>query len=231
MANGIKDFELQPQEEISKIVLDKISFNCPHCFKEINETHLDEKGRYFQSIKEKIRRVVEEEVNYQKDIQRKQLLEQIKVERSYEEFGEVIVKNQTIEELTKSKKKLEEENLAIKLKSREDLAKATSYDEIRKLDGFRELETKVEKYQKENEELKKGNQPEIQTLKETIENLKNNITKLKSSEEVEKLERVRKLVEEADKLRNENQLLREHSRVNSKKKGELFEQYVSEELN
>src|SRR5947207_5701876 len=108
MANGIKNPELQPQEEINKIVLDKITFSCPHCFKEINETHLDEKGRYFQNIKEKIRRVAEEEVNYQKDIQRKQLLEQIKVERSYEEFGEVIIKNQTIEELTKTKKKLEE---------------------------------------------------------------------------------------------------------------------------
>src|SRR5438552_17013910 len=104
MSNGIKETELPPQEEVSKIVLDKIAFSCPHCFKEINETQLDEKGRYFQSIKEKIRRVAEEEVNYQKDLQRKQLLEQIKVERSYEEFGEVIIKNQTIEELAKAKK-------------------------------------------------------------------------------------------------------------------------------
>src|SRR6266550_1830106 len=152
--------ELQLQEEIGKI-LDKIAFNCPHCYKEINETHLDEKGRYFQHIKEKIRKATEEELNFQKSIKKKQLLEQIKVERSYEEFGEVIIKNQTIEELTKAKKKLEEENLAIKLNSREVLTKATSYDEIRKLEGFKELERKVEKYQKENEALKLGNQPEI----------------------------------------------------------------------
>ena len=44
--------ELKLQEEINKI-LDKVAFNCPHCQKEINETHLDEKGRYFQQIKEK----------------------------------------------------------------------------------------------------------------------------------------------------------------------------------
>ena len=86
MVNGIKNTELQPQEEISKIVLDKIAFSCPHCNKEINETHLDEKGRYFQSIKEKIRKVAEEEVNYQKAIQRKQLLEQLQIEKSYENF-------------------------------------------------------------------------------------------------------------------------------------------------
>ncbi len=121
MANGIKDAEFQPQEEVSKIVLDKIAFDCPHCFKEINETHLDEKGRYFQSVKEKIRRVVEEEVNYQKDIQRKQLLEQLQVERSYEKFTEVIKKNQTIEELTNANKKLEEEVSKVKLNSKEDL--------------------------------------------------------------------------------------------------------------
>src|SRR5256885_2563138 len=204
MANGIKDPELQPQEEISKIVLDKITFNCPHCFKEINETHLDEKGRYFQSIKEKIRRVTEEEVNYQKDIQRKQLLEQLQVERSYEKFAEVIKKNQTIEELTNANKKLEEEVSKVKLNSKEDLAKATSYDEVRKLEGFKELERKVDKYQKENEELKKGNQPEIQILKETIENLKNDITKLKSSEEVEKLERVKELKDKFEKAQEEN---------------------------
>jgi Uncharacterized protein conserved in bacteria (DUF2130) len=203
------------EEELSKEIgriLDKIAFNCPHCHKEINETHLDEKGRYFQYIKERIRKVTEGELNFQKSIQKKQLLEQIKVERSYEEFGEVIIKNRTIEELTKAKKKLEEENLAIKLKSQEDLAKATSYDEIRKLDGFRELERKVEKYQKENEALKLGNQPEIEILKKAIKKLEEDITrekleteKAKSSEEVEKLDRVKKLKEQLDKSQKEKE--------------------------
>lgn len=215
MANGTENIEnkLQPQEEIeiSKI-LDKITFNCPHCSKEINETHLDEKGRYFQSIKEKIRRITEEELNSQKAIQKKQLLEQIEVERSYEKFGEVIKKDMTIEELTKTTKKQEEEILELKLKSKEDLAKATSYDEIRKLEGFKELEAKVNKYQKEIEELKIGNQPEIKTLKETVQKLEENIVKVKleaekakSFEEVEKLDRVKELKEQCGKLQTEKE--------------------------
>ena len=53
---------------------------------------------------------------------------------------------------------------------------------------------------------------------------------MKSSEYIEKLERVRKLIEENSELRNQNQLLRDQSRINSKKKGELFEQYIAEEL-
>src|SRR5438128_12573974 len=104
MEDQKQNIELQSQEQISKIILDKITFDCPHCYKEINETHLDEKGRYFQFIKEKIRRTTEEEVNYQRSIQKKQLLEQLQAERVYEKFIEVIKKNQTIEELTKSNK-------------------------------------------------------------------------------------------------------------------------------
>lgn len=238
MANGLENIKPQLQEEEIEIrkILDKISFDCPHCYKEINETHLDEKGRYFQSIKEKIRKTTEEMLNSQKAVQKKQLLEQIEAERSYEKFGEVIKKDKVIEELTITTKKLGEEILEIKLKSKEDLAKATSYDEIRKLEGFKELEKKVEKYQKEVEELKIGNQPEIQTLKGTIKTLEESIAKekletekAKSSEEVEKLERVRKLVEENNELRNQNQSLRDQGRM-SKKKGENFEQYILEEL-
>jgi len=203
--------EEELSKEISKI-LDKITFDCPHCHKEINETHLDEKGRYFQYIKEKIRRATEEEVNFQKSIQKKQLLEQIEAERSYEQFGEVIKDKKIIEELTKVNQKLEENITEIKLKSQEDLAKATSYDEVRKLEGFRELEKKVEKYQKESEELKLGNQPEIQTLKKTIKELEENIAKeklevekAKSSEEVEKLERVKELKEQLGKSQKEKE--------------------------
>src|SRR6185437_13242485 len=214
MVNGLENIKLQPQEEeieISKI-LDKIAFNCPHCHKEINETHLDEKGRYFQSIKEKIRKTTEEMLNSQKVIQKKQLLEQIEAERSYEKFGEVIKDKKVIEELTKTAKKLEEEKLEIILKSKEDLAKATSYDEIRKLEGFKELEEKVDRQQKEIEELKIGNQPEIQTLKENIKKLEENIAKekleterAKSSEEVEKLDRVKELKEKVDKYQKESE--------------------------
>jgi DNA repair exonuclease SbcCD ATPase subunit len=214
MVNGLENIKSQTQEgenEISKI-LGKITFNCPHCYKEINETHLDEKGRYFQSIKEKIRRITEEEINSQKFIQKKQLLEQIETERSYEKFGEVIKKDRTIEELLKVTKKQGEEILELKLKSKEDLAKATSYDEIRKLEGFKELERKVEKYQKEIEELKIGNQPEIQTLKGNIKKLEEDLVKeklqaekAKSFEELEKLDRVKELKGKVEKYQKESE--------------------------
>ena len=159
----------------------------------------------------------------------------------YEKFGEVMKRDRTIEDLAKNVRRFEEEIAEVKLKSEKDLAKATSYDEIRKLEGFRELEKKVEKYQKENEELKLGNQPEIETLKKTIKGLEEIIAKekletekvkssLQSSEYIEKLERVRKLAEENNELRNQNQTLRDQGRM-SKKKGENFEQYVFEELN
>ncbi len=55
------------------------------------------------------------------------------------------------------------------------------------------------------------------------------MSELKSSEYIEKLERVRKLVEETDKLRNENQSLRDQGRM-SKRKGENLEKYVLEKL-
>ena len=71
----------------------------------------------------------------------------------------------------------------------------------------------------------------FQELKKTIGDLKQEISRLQSSEYVEKLERVRKLTEENNELRSQNQLLRDQSRINSKKKGELFEQYIFEELN
>jgi hypothetical protein len=243
MANGLENIKSQTQEgenEISKI-LGKITFNCPHCYKEINETHLDEKGRYFQTIKEKIRRTTEEVLNSQKDIQKKHLLEQIKTERSYEKFGEVIKRDTTIEELTKTTKKQEEEILELKLKFKGDLAKATSYDEIRKLEGFKELEGKVGKYQKEIEELKLGNQPEIQKLKEIIKKLEKSLAdkelqsakdlaKATSADAVNELKVVKELKEQLVKFQEENEKLKEKNQdliisksKDSQRKGEDFE--------
>jgi hypothetical protein len=200
----INEISSKLQEEINQKVLDKITFNCPYCYKEINETHLDEKGKYFQYVKEKIRKATEEEINYQRSIQKKQLLEQIEAERSYERFGEVIKDKKVIEELTKVNKELEEERLKLK----DDLVKAKSYDEIRKLDGFRELEKKVDKLQNENEELKIGNQPKIKVLEKSIEELKEYIAKIKSSAEVEKLDRVKELKEKIDSYQKENEKLK-----------------------
>lgn len=137
----------------------------------------------------------------------------------------------TIENLTKANEKLKEEKTEIEFKLRGDLAKATSYDEIRKLDGVKELEGKIDAYQKEIEKLKKGNQPEIQKLNQTIKELEENITKeklaterAKSSEEVEKLDRVKNLkkeIEEKNKrieeLNTENQPIIKELRENIKK--------------
>jgi filamentous hemagglutinin len=136
----------------------------------------------------------------------------VKNERIYEKFVEVIKKNQTIEELAKTNKRLEEVIVEIKLKAQEDLTKAKSYDEIRKLDGFKEMEKRVEKYQKENEELKAGNQPEVQKLKETVKRLEGAVAKerletekARSSEEVEKLDRVKELKQRLDKYQKEKE--------------------------
>ena len=70
----------------------------------------------------------------------------------------------------------------------------------------------------------------VKELRKVVGELQQKISQLQSSEHIEKLERVRKLAEENNELRNQNQLLRDQSRINSKKKGELFEQYISEEL-
>jgi hypothetical protein len=58
--------ELQ-EEEISKIAREyRLAFDCPHCHEQINETHFGEKEKAFQLIKEKVRKIVDEEFNSQK---------------------------------------------------------------------------------------------------------------------------------------------------------------------
>jgi len=121
--------------------------------------------------------------------------------KSYEKFSEVVKDKRVIEEL---KKQLDEK--------KEELAKVKSSDEIEKLSRVKELKDKVEKYQKENEELKIGNQPEIKKLKETIKRLEGAVAgerleteKAKSSEEVEKLDRVKELKEQLSKSQKEKE--------------------------
>ncbi|CAI2162420.1 10700_t:CDS:2 [Funneliformis geosporum] len=91
-----------------------------------------------------------------------------------------------------------------------------------------ELQQKVSQLQS-SEHIEKLER--VRQLSEAIKQQREKINELQSSEYIEKLERVRKLAEEVSELRNQNQLLRDQSRINSKKKGELFEQYISEELN
>jgi len=54
--------EIKFQEEVDKILSRyRLSFNCPHCHKEINETHFDEKSKAFKFINEKLRNIAEQE--------------------------------------------------------------------------------------------------------------------------------------------------------------------------
>jgi len=74
------------------------------------------------------------------------------------------------------------------------------------------------------------NLPAVRELKENLEKQTKRIAELQSSECVESLERVKKLVIENQELRQQNQnfLLAQNRPI--KRKGELFEQYVAEEL-
>ena len=210
------------EEEINKIAREyKLTFDCPHCHKEINETHFGEREKAFQLIKEKVRKIAEEEFNSQKNLYNQQWLEQIEKNRIYENFQGVLNKTKTIEELTNKIKKLEEDLAETKLKSEKELAKATSSDAINELKVVKELKEERDRYKKENEGLKLGNQPEIQILKKTIEELNSDISKLKSSEEVEKLERVKELKEKVDKYQKENE--EKEKRLSELKSSEYIE--------
>jgi hypothetical protein len=60
--------ELQ-EEVISKIVRKyRLAFNCPHCQREINETHFGEKEKAFQLIKEEVRKIADEEFDSRKTL-------------------------------------------------------------------------------------------------------------------------------------------------------------------
>jgi len=139
----------------------------------------------------------------------------------YENFQGVLNKTKTIEELTNKIKKLEEDLAETKLKSEKELAKATSSDAINELKVVKELKEERDRYKKENEGLKLGNQPEIQILKKTIEELNSDISKLKSSEEVEKLERVKELKERVNKYQKENE--EKEKRLSELKSSEYIE--------
>src|SRR5438105_8673496 len=118
MEESTKDLELQ--EEINKIAREyRLAFDCPHCHKEINETHFSEKEKTFQLINEKVRKIAEVEVNSRKFLYEQQWLRQIKENKTYEKFQEVIEKTITIERLKNTIEKLN--NDISKLKSSEEV--------------------------------------------------------------------------------------------------------------
>ena len=204
MEENTKGLELQ--EEINKIVSEyRLAFDCPHCHKEINETHFSEKEKTFQLINEKVRKIAEVEVNSRKFLYEQQWLRQIKENKTYEKFQEVIEKTITIERLKNTIEKLNN-----------DISKLKSSEEVEKLERVKELKEKVDKYQRENEELKIGNQPEIQTLRKNIKKLEEEMVEVKlksekdlakatSSDTINELKIVKELKEECDKYQKENE--------------------------
>jgi len=67
MEVNIQNPKLQEEEIIDKALRAyKFAFDCPHCHREINETHFSEKEKTFQLIKERFRKVMSEEFNSHK---------------------------------------------------------------------------------------------------------------------------------------------------------------------
>ena len=289
---NIEEKNINFQEEVAKILAKyRLTFECPYCRKEINEEHFSKGERIFQLISEKVRMMVENEVDSRQIFHRKQWLKEIEESRKYEEFTGFLNLKFESEKQLKIIQKLQSQIQEQEKKYIVDLAEKTSFGELKKLDWFKELEVKTEKLQKENEELKERNQlerenlkqtvenlniklseayssdkveelarvkglkkeleetkkqndllkeqaqPEVEALKKTVEELKINISKLQSSEEVEKLSRVKELKEKVDVYQKENEELKERNRdlvisknKDSQRKGEDFEKWFFEEL-
>src|SRR5205823_12480951 len=80
--------EIKTQKEIDKILGKyRLSFDCPHCYKEINETHFDEKSRALKVINEKLRNITEQEYIFRQNLYREQWLKELIENKKYEEFA------------------------------------------------------------------------------------------------------------------------------------------------
>jgi len=197
--------EIKIQEEIDKILSRyKLSFDCPHCHKEINETHFDEKSKALKIINEKLRNIAEQEYIFRQNSYKQQWLKELIENKKYEDIQEVIKKTNAIEDLKKTVEGKEQiiEELKVKISG------AYSSDKIESLTRVKELKKEIEESKKQIEELKENAHPEIKLLKKTIEDLKVNIAKIQSSEEVEKLGRVKELKEKVDSYQKENEKLK-----------------------
>jgi len=131
---------------------------------------------------------------------------------------------------------------------RVSIAKIQSSEEVEKLSRVKELKEKIDVYQKENEKLKLGNQPEIEKLRENVKNLEKQLAETKinserllakatSADAINELKLVKELKEERDKYKKENEELEKRNRdlvisknKDSQRKGEDFEKWFFEEL-
>jgi len=145
---------------------------------------------------------------------------EVKTEKLQKENEELKERNQ----LERENLKQTVENLNIKL------SEAYSSDKVEELARVKGLKKELEETKKQNDLLKEQAQPEVEALKKTVEELKINISKLQSSEEVEKLSRVKELKEKVDVYQKENEELKERNRdlvisknKDSQRKGGDFE--------
>jgi len=208
-----KNVNFQKQEEVAKILAKyRLSFECPHCRGEITEEHFGKGERVFQLISEKVRVMIENEVDSQRISHGRQLLKEIEQTKKYEEFAGFLklklesekqvklidqLKNQIQEQEKKyivelvektgelkEKSQLEKENLKKTIEELEkDISKLQSSEEVEKLGRVKELKEKIDSYQKENEKLKLGKHPETEKLRENIRNLENQLAETKINSE------------------------------------------------
>jgi len=146
-------------------------------------------------------------LTFKKSLYKKRWVKEIEESKKYEEFvGFVKLKFEN----EKLNKLVEQSQKDIQEKEKEyilELAKRTSFEEIKKLDWVKELEGKLNKLQKEAEESKEKNQSEKENLKKNIEGLNFKLSEAYTSDKVEELNRVKELKKELKESKEKNELL------------------------
>jgi len=70
---NIEEKNINFQEEVAKILAKyRLAFECPHCREEISEEHFNKGERIFQLISDKVRVMVENEVDSRQIFHRRQ---------------------------------------------------------------------------------------------------------------------------------------------------------------
>ena len=192
MNENIKNLGLQelinntPKEE-------GFDFSCPNCGIKINEALFGRDGQNFRLF-----------INKCKEVAKEQWLKELIENKKYEDIQEVIKKTNAIEDLKKS---VEGKDRIIE-ELKVQISGVYSSDKVENLARVKDLKKEIEENNKQIEELKENSQPEIKLLKQTIEDLKVNLAKIQSSEEVEKLDRVKDLKEKVENYQKENEKLK-----------------------
>jgi len=223
----------------------ELTFDCPHCYKEINETLFGEDGKKFRLFidkckeiaKEQWRKEAEETKKYEKlagftDLQKElKVKEEIieKITRDFQEREKDYIKN--IAE--KTSPKVEELNKNIEEKNKE--IEQLKVQEQTTIGDYKEkLATKEKELEKAKSDAKSAEVIMNSELYKNIEKERNEYKKtneaLNDPNYIENLKRVKDLEAEKKQLNSQIQELKDQGRM-SKKKGENFEQYVSKELN